>query len=1075
MEILQELNEKQRQAAAHTEDAILVVAGPGTGKTKIITHRIAHLIRNHQVPPQQIFAVTFTNKSAQEMLERVKVLLGTTQGLDVRIHTFHAFCVRLLREYAPEIGLSKNFVIFDQETQDEILIECLRELRQNRLNYPPWLLRDIIGAYKVKLEDATADCDGIRTADGTVITDAIEIQNIRDLIKAYQTKLAYHNALDFDDLISKSVEVLEQAPSVRAKFHRDIRFILVDEYQDINAAQYALLKRLSRAPEHNLMVVADEDQSIYSWRGSNPQFIEQFKADFQPTIVELDEHYRCSEKILRAAQGVISENTRQKESILKTHKDAGNTIYHYALDQPDEEIRLIVKLIHQLVDQRHYSYGNIAVFYRIHQLAETLVDHLHHERIPFQRVGRTNSFQEERAKDVVSYLNFIQWKLPRDIERTINFPQQLIDDLTLVRLKWLAQQKGITLVDLLGKIDDYPEDVGPLTRRHVHQFFNQLNQFEEEITGEKISKIALKLFNLLERRRSPYHTEELDEIENQPEIAGIRTATDALYSAIDRGEPIQIVASYGIDSYCAAHIIQQTLEGYLDLKIRTCFLFPDDAVVPPIEKAGVNVLIGGFTDLPETEARTILIASQPVPNANVVQLSRFRIEESGHIDTSTTDNRQSKSVIALKLCQRVLGYFETPNFADMIVYDLETVDIDPKRAEVIEIGAKRLSAIGSELERYYQLVKPTHKIPKSSTKIHGIDNKTVENEPDIEAVLPQFLSFIQDRILIGHNVAEFDNLVLERDLGRYLGIGLPNPYYDTLVTARRLYPRESCNLEALANKFNIEHDTMHRAIEDVHVTHRVFDELIKEDLRRREVRSLSEFLPLVGLGILADNQLTHLMKSGNSAEGDEGGGLAFYQAAARYMQRHHPDLDWLTEGFQPTERQGVEDFIEALHRTSLPESQEDSDWESRRAKFMNGVLHFEANSDEKRLADFLDYQKLINSADETRINADNVTLMTLHAAKGTEFPIVIIIGMDEGTFPIRRKDQSLSEIEEERRLFYVGMTRAQERLYLTSVARRYSDHERASSMFIREIPSNLMKRWSPRTKRFRHINTNYRP
>ncbi|MBI1930595.1 UvrD-helicase domain-containing protein [Candidatus Poribacteria bacterium] len=1053
MEILQELNEKQRQAATHIDGAILVVAGPGTGKTKVITHRIAHLIRNHQVPPQQLFAVTFTNKAAQEMLERVKGLLGATQGLDVRIHTFHAFCVRLLREHASEIGLSKNFTIFDQETQDDILIECLRELKQNRLNYPPWLLRDIISAYKVQLADATANRNEIRTGDGAVIDDPIEIQNITDLIKAYQTKLASHNALDFDDLIAKSVEVLEGAPSVRAKYHHDIRFILVDEYQDINAAQYALLKLLCRVPEHNLMVVADEDQSIYSWRGSSPQYIEQFKADFQPTIVELEEHYRCSEKILRASQAVISKNTRQKESILKTHKGAGHTIYHYTPDYPEDEANLIVKLIRQLVDRRHYSYGNIAVFYRTHQLAEPLADRLHQEHILFQRVGRTNSFQEESAKDIVSYLNFVQWKLPRDIERAINFPQQLIDDLTLVRLKWLAQRKGITLVDLLRKIDDYPEDVGPLTRRNVRQFLHQIDEFAREIAGEKISKIAMKLFALLEHRRSPYR----------------------LYSAIKRGEPIQLVASYGIDAYCAAHIIRQTIERYLNLKIRTYLLPPDEQDIPMIKKNGVNILIGRFENLPETEAITILLGSIPDANANVIQLAPPFPPQSwgGTEGGARMGNPPSNSLTALKLCQRVVGYFETPNFADMIVYDLETVDNDPKRAEIIEIGAKRLSMIGSELERYYQLVKPTHGIPKSSTQIHGIDNKTIENEPTIEAVLPQFLSFIQERILIGHNVVAFDNLVLERDLGKYLRVGLSNPYYDTLVTAQRLYPRESCNLEALASKFNIEHDQMHRAIEDVQVTHRVFEELIKEDLRRREVRSLTEFLPLVGIGILSTGLGQMIVAEGQGdKEKEEREGYTplteaqvFYQAATRYVQLHRPDLDWLAEGLQPTERQWIKEFIEALYRTSPPESQEDMDWESRRAKFMNGVLHFETNSVEKELSDFLDYQKLINSADETEVQADKVTLMTLHAAKGTEFTVVLIMGMEEGSFPIRRKDQPLAEIEEERRLFYVGMTRAQERLYLTSVLRRNSDRERAHSMFVREIPSNLIQRWSPRGKR----------
>ena len=1051
MQILQELNKKQQQAASHTDGAMLVLAGPGTGKTNVITHRIAHLIRNHHVAPQQIFAVTFTNKAAQEMLDRIKELLGQTQGLEVRIHTFHAFCVRLLRENAEEIGLGKNFAIFSQETQDEVLIECLRELRLNRLTYPPWMLRDIIGAYKIKLEDPAANRDEIRLGDGTVIDDPVEVQNIADLLKAYQSKLASHNALDFDDLIYRSVEALETVPAVRAKYHNNLRFILVDEYQDINAAQYALLQLLSRAPEHNVMVVADGDQSIYSWRGSDPRYIDQFKKDFNPLVVELEEHYRCSERILRAAGAVIAKNTRQKESVLKTHKDAGNILYHYPVDTPDAEANLVVTLIQKLVRDRHYSYGNIAVFYRTHQLADTLVDRLHQERMPVQRVGRTNSFQEEYAQGILSYLNFIQSQLPRDIEKAVNFPEQLIDDLTLVRLKWLAQQKNVTLIELLRKIDGYPADAGPLTRWNVRQFFQQIDDFHKDVKTEKIHTIANRLFDLLSQRRSPYQSEDIREIEDQPEVSGLRAATDTLYSAIDRGVPIRLMASYGVDTYCAAHIIRNTLERYLNLSIDIDLLPLTPSFDSVFDESGVNILIGDFGELPEREDTTILLGSAVSTDANVLQLGKSPLT-------------QSCSVAALKLCQRLLSDFEKPNRADMIVYDLETIDNNPKTAEVIEICANRLSAIGTDLESYHQYVKPTGRIPRSSTAIHGIDNETVADEPSIEIVLPQFLSFVQDRILIGHNIAEFDNLVLERDLGRYLKRGLSNPFYDTLLTAQRLYPRESCSLEALVNKFNIEHNTLHQAIEDVRVNRHVFDELIKEDLRRRELKSLPELLPLVAVGMLAAQGGQQDIGISDDMADDM---PAFYQAAVRYCRIHQPDLDQLTVDLQPTEQQLVEESIEKLSRTRIGESTEDRDWEARRARFMNGVLHFEDISAETSLTNFLDYQKLINSADEVEVETDKITLMTLHAAKGTEFPVVIILGMEDGTFPIRRPDQPLSELEEERRLFYVGMTRAQERLYLTSVVRRRSDFERGSSMFLREIPSNLIEHWRRRTRRGR--------
>ena len=1061
MEILQELNEKQGEAVIHKDGAILVVAGPGTGKTMVITHRIAHLIHQHRVPPEQILAVTFTNKAAQEMLDRIKDLIGATQGLDVRIHTFHAFCVGLLREHAQEIGLSKNFTIFDQETQEEILIECLRELKLNRLDYPPWKLRDIIGAYKVRLEDPLAsggELREIRTRDGNVIDDPSAIQNIADLIKAYQSNLAAHSALDFDDLLYRTVEVLEKIPAVRAKYHRDIRYILVDEYQDINAAQYELLRLLCRVPDRNLMVVADENQSIYSWRGSMPEYIERFRADFQPTVVELDEHYRCTEKILRAAQTVISKNTRQETSTLKTHRGAGHTLFHYTLSDANAEASHVVKLIRQLVNERHYSYGDIAVFYRTHQLAEALADRLYYEGIQFQRVGRENSFQETHAQDISSYLSFVQWHLPRDLEQALNFPQSLIDDLTLARLKWLARRDKLTLVELLKEIENYPEDVGPLTRRNIRQFLEEVDGFADEIKGEKIGRAVSKLFNLLESRRSPYRDEEIRTIEEWDEIPYLRMAADALYSAVQRGESVRITATHEIDARCAAHIVHQTIERYLGCGVHIEFL-PSENETLQIDHDSIAIFIGRSVVVPETTATVILIASEPDGDANVIQL--------GEPEEPGKGSGLSKSVIALRLCQRVVGYFETPNYSDMIVYDLETTDYNPKRAEIVEIAAKRLNIIGNEVERYHQYVKPSRAIPAASTRVHGIDNETVKDAPSIEAVLPGFLGFIQDRILIGHNVIEFDNMVLERDLRR-LDVGLSNPCYDTLVTAQRLYPRESRNLEALSEKFGIEHDTMHRAIEDVEVNHRVFEELVKVELRHREVRSLTEFLPFVGIGILA-NQAGHreIQNLENAPNNEQPAGTtgAFLQASARYVQRHGPETDRLLSSMGLTEAEEIGGHLQTLRKTTPPDFPEDGEWENRRARFMNGMLHFERNSREKNISGFLDYQKLINSADETEIESDKITLMTLHAAKGTEFRVVIVTGMEEGTFPIRRKDQPLAELEEERRLFYVGMTRAKERLYLTSVVRRRGDFERAPSMFTREIPSNLINRWSPRRSR----------
>ena len=1037
MNILHGLNEKQIAAVTHKEGPLLVIAGPGTGKTKVITHRIAHLIREHNIKPERILAITFTNKAAEEMQERINTEIGEPHGSSVKACTFHAFCVKVLRKHALKIGLSENFTIFDQELQDEILTESVRELNLNADDYPPWLLRNIISDAKCKLQDPVA------AVDAADLDNPESVENTRAVLESYQQKLDAYDALDFDDLLLKTVELLGVA-EVQAAYHQEIAYILVDEFHDVNRVQYHLLQLLCAPSEQNLMAVADEDQSIYSWRGSNPVYIDNFRTDFDPRIVELDDHYRCSEKILRAAEEVISRNPeRQKQHTLRTHKDAGRDIFHYTFDTPIAEALGIIDVINNLVTQRGYSYRDIAVFYRTHKLADVLAEQLIRADIKFQRILPTNSFGEGNSKDILAYLRLIQWQLPQDLERAINFPETYIDDLTWVRLKWIAQRKHIAFMELLKNIEAYPEDVGPLTRRNVRQFWTQFEKLSLEIKGEKIDKIILKLFDALEISRSPYRAEELEVLEKQPELPNLVTAQDVLYSALDLDEPIQIIASHGIDAYCAAHIIHQTLETYLNRSVKLQFLPPDENRLPQLNN-GVHLLIGDFEEFGEKgrDARLILIGTAATTDTDLV-----------HLETEGV-----LSIAALKLCQRLINRFESPNMADMVVYDLETTGINPQTAEIVEIAAHRLSPVGDEVEKYYCLVKPPGgHIPRAATRIHQIDEETVKNAPGIEMVLPEFSGFIQDRILIGHNVAEYDNPILARDLRRYLKTELSAPHYDTLVTARRLFPRQRCSISALAEKFGIEHGRLHTAIEDVGVNREIFKELIKIDAYKREVKSLTELLPLVGVGILAKQAVAGA--GDNLTETD-----VFLNAAKRFVQAHDVELpDRLP--LEASAAAQARACMEALRDTAVPEFREDIEWRQRRIQFMNAAVHFESVNDEHHLTNFLDYQKLLTNIDELDNKTEQLTLMTLHAAKGTEFPVVFILGMEEGSFPMWRQNITEEDIQEERRLFYVGMTRAQNQLYLSSAVYRTGDRDRSASMFVREIPSNYVIRWSPRHRR----------
>ncbi len=1047
MDILHGLNEKQTDAVKHKDGPLLVIAGPGTGKTKVITHRIAYLIRKHRIKPYNILAITFTNKAAEEMRERVNNEIGEPHGSDIKISTFHAFCVKVLRKHAHHIGLSENFAIFDQEIQDEILEEVIRELNLNSRTYPSWRLRNIISEGKQLIRGKLKNISDDLNIDPDVIAEIDDLdaeENIKRAIGVYQDKLTKYNALDFDDLLVKTVELFKQEAEVQIDYHKNISYILVDEYHDVNSVQYALLKLICASPNNNLMVVADADQSIYSWRGSNPQYIEQFMDDFSPEIVELDEHYRCSEKILRAAEEVIGRNTeRQKQHTLKTHRDVGRNIFHYTFGTAAEEARYIIEIIRNLIMHRGVSYRDIAIFYRTHKLADVLAEELIKHKIKFQRIRPTNSIDEEISKGIYSYLRFIEWGLPQDIENAINFPEKRIDDLTWVRLKWLALRNDITLVELLENIEEYPEDVGPLTRRNIHRFWQELKNLSDGIEADKIDRIAQKLFATLDIFRSPYRQKELVTIERQPEMQHVSLIQDVLYSALNRDEPIQITASYGVDEYCAARIIHQTLKTYLDKNVEIQLLpRGTDRSKPTLNENGITLLIGDFGELDERSAdsRIIIIGATTAEGISALQLQSDGI----------------RSIAALRLCQRLLNRFESPNMADMVIYDLETTGIDTRRANIVEIAAQRLNAVGNGIERYYRLVKPPGGyIPRETTRIHGIDEETVKDCPSIEMVLPEFCRFIQDRILIGHNVAKYDNPILERVLQEHLKRGLPNPHYDTLVTARRLFPRQRRGIQALAEKFGIGYERLHSAPEDVEVNRKIFKELIRIDTQKQELNSLAEFLPWVGLGILAKTSDIDESEIVPAAK-------AYLNAAKRYVKVNQ-DVFPDDLPLEQIDKEQVPEFLNQLSKSDIPVYQEDSDWIEHKSRFLNVVINFEKAGYGHRLTDFLDYQKLMTSFDELDDKTEQLTLMTLHAAKGTEFPVVFIIGMEDGNFPIGRSSLTLEELEEERRLFYVGMTRAQKQLYLSSTLYRFNDRGQVTSMFIHEMPSNYMQKWSSRT------------
>ena len=410
MNFLDKLNPEQREAVLHRDGPLLILAGAGSGKTRVITYRIAYLIGDGHAEPGQVLAVTFTNKAAQEMRERVEHLIGSECG-GVWLSTFHALCARLLRREAPKIGLSRDFVIYDSSDQVAVVRQAQRELGIDDKLVPPRMALSRISQAKNRMEGP----DSLRGAWN------LRDEQIAKIYERYLQALRDSNALDFDDLLLKTVELFETSEQTRDFYARKFRYVMVDEYQDTNRPQYLLIRRLAAA-HRNLAVVGDPDQSIYKWRGADLRNILDFEHDFpEARTVKLEQNYRSTQVILDAASAVIRQNRNRKDKRLWTDRQGGARIVYYRGNDELEEADFITRSIK---DARGADVdATIAVLYRTNAQSRAIEDALMRERIPYKIIGGVRFYERKEIKDVLAYLKLII--NPHDdvsLRRVVNVP-----------------------------------------------------------------------------------------------------------------------------------------------------------------------------------------------------------------------------------------------------------------------------------------------------------------------------------------------------------------------------------------------------------------------------------------------------------------------------------------------------------------------------------------------------------------------------------------------------------------------------------------------------------------------------
>lgn len=493
-DVLKGLNPQQREAVSTTEGPLLIMAGAGSGKTRVLTQRIGYLLRNKRIAPWSILAITFTNKAAREMRDRISSIAGPVAE-DIWISTFHSMCVRILRRDIDRLGYNRNFTILDTSDQLSVIKQCQKDLNIDTKKFDPRAILAAISSAKNELKDPKQY--------GNLIGDPFQ-SVAHQVYELYQKKLKSNSALDFDDLIMITIRLFQEVPEVLEFYQKKFQYIHVDEYQDTNRAQYLLVRMLADK-HHNICVVGDSDQSIYGWRGADISNILNFEKDYpNATTVKLEQNYRSTKRILQAANSVIQNNVGRKPKNLWTENDEGQKIFVFKADAEQSEAYFIVDRIQRGMREGR-QYRDFAVLYRTNAQSRVVEEVFLKSNIPYGIVGGTKFYDRKEVKDILAYLRLIS--NPDDdisLQRIINVPKRGIGQTTVEKIAAYAGQHGISMYRAIFEIDQI--GLAGKTAKTVLEFAKMIEALEQmneylsvtELTEEVLKRIEYREMYKLE-------------------------------------------------------------------------------------------------------------------------------------------------------------------------------------------------------------------------------------------------------------------------------------------------------------------------------------------------------------------------------------------------------------------------------------------------------------------------------------------------------------------------------------------------------------------------------------------------
>ncbi len=504
------LNKEQYEGATTIEGQVLILAGAGSGKTRVLTHRIAHMVEDLNIAPYNILAITFTNKAAKEMKDRVKALIGE-RAENMWISTFHSTCVRILRREIDKIGYKSSFTIYDSSDQKTLVKECMKAVNINDKDISEQEIMSKIGKAKDRMQSSRS----YKLEHESNFRE----NKIADVYEMYQKRLKENNALDFDDLIFKTVELFKNNPETLEFYQRKFKYIMVDEYQDTNGAQYELVKLLA-SKDKNICVVGDDDQCIYQWRGADIKNILDFEKDYPDAkVIKLEQNYRSKGNILNAANVVIVHNANRKSKVLRTEQELGSKIKVYRAYSDSDEGDFVGKQILDIRKNEDKKYSDFAILYRTNAQSRIFEESLRRKGIPYKIVGGTRFYDRKEIKDILAYLKVLI--NPQDdisIKRIINVPKRSIGDATVNKVQDFAESFELNMWDALSEVRSIPT----LTPRNVSCIEPFVQMMENLMVLSETTSVSMLIETILEDTGYMEQLKKSNEIEDKSRIENLK-------------------------------------------------------------------------------------------------------------------------------------------------------------------------------------------------------------------------------------------------------------------------------------------------------------------------------------------------------------------------------------------------------------------------------------------------------------------------------------------------------------------------------------------------------------------------